>query len=119
MLRSAFIYNCVRAKGETIAVGVLHACDFGESLPTMLKDCLVYVISHEGTHQHQLLAEKHLTFKKAHKLAVTLEAAAKGSKEISTTATQQTESLHKECQLYAKIRKDNSPMGQATGCTPD
>ena len=83
-------------KGETIAayVAELRAlaehCDFGDSLSTMLQDRLVCGVNHEGI-QHRLLAEKDLTYKKAHELAVTLEAAAKGSKDISTTATQQIE----------------------------
>ena len=89
-------YNRARAKGETIAayVAALRAlaeyCNFGDSLSTMLRDRLVCGVNHEGI-QRRLLAEKDLTYKKAHGLAVTLEAAAKGSKDISTTATQQIE----------------------------
>ena len=55
-------YNRARAKGETIAAyaAALHAlaeyCDFGDSLSTMLRDCLVCGVNHEGI-QRRLLAE--------------------------------------------------------------
>jgi len=39
--------------------------------------------NHEGI-QRQLLAEKDLTYQKAHELALNLEVAAKGSKNISS-----------------------------------
>ena len=49
----------------------------------MLRDHLVCGVNHKGI-QRRLLSEKDLTYKKAHEIAITLEAAAKGSKDIST-----------------------------------
>ena len=77
-------YNRTHVKGETITayVAVLRTlseyCDFGDSLSTMLRDRFVYGINHEGI-QRRLLAEKDVTYKKVHELAVILEAAAKTS----------------------------------------
>ena len=80
-------YNHIRAKGESIAmyVAALHVlaehCEFGDTLPIMLRDCLVCGVNHAGI-QCRLLAEKNLTYKVAHELALNLEAAAKGSKDV-------------------------------------
>ena len=56
----------------------------------MLRDHLICGVNHERIQRH-LLSEKDLMYKKAHEIAITLEAAAKGSKNISTTTTQPIE----------------------------
>jgi len=68
-------------------------CEFGDTLPIMLRDGLVCGVNHEGI-QRQLLAEKNLIYKIAHELALNLEAEAKGNKDISSQQTsQQTEPI--------------------------
>ena len=49
-------------------------CEYGESLPDMLRDRLVVGINDEHI-QHRLLAEPKLTFAKAEKIALTIELA--------------------------------------------
>jgi len=99
IVQSFKFYNRIRAKEESITtyVAVLHVlaehCEFGDTLPIMLRDRLVCGINHEGI-QCRLLAEKNLTYKTAQELALYLEAAAKGSKDISSQQTsQQTEPI--------------------------
>lgn len=85
-------YNRIRAKGETIAayVAALRAlaehCEFGEYLKMMLRDRLVCGVNHEGI-QCRLLTEKNLSYDKALEIALSTEAAAKGSKDINAAST--------------------------------
>jgi len=91
--------SCIRhCKGENITAYIAalrtlaEHCNFGVTLLTMLRDCLVCGANHEGI-QCCLLSEKDLAYKKAHEIAITLEAAAKGSKDISITTTQPLEPI--------------------------
>ena len=70
---------------------------------------LVCGINHKGN-KHRLLKEKELTYKKVRELALTLEAAAKGSKDISTTATRQPELISN----YTKSVNSKQSAGKTT-----
>ena len=83
-------YNRAQGKGETIAVRISRVLRLWRFLIYYDTRSLGLWCNHEGI-QCRLLAAKDLTYKKAHELVVTLEAAAKGNKDISTTTTQQIE----------------------------
>ena len=81
-----------RQQGETVAMYVseLRALDqwynFGDSLESMLRDCLVVGIDNEAI-QRWLLSETTLTFKKVLELAQGLEVVAKNMREIQNGIT--------------------------------
>ena len=90
-------YNSSRATGESIAVFVAALCKIAEhcqykdTLKDMLRDCLVCGVNHEGI-QCKLLAEKNLTYEKALEIALTMETAEQGTKDLKvhdTTVAQQ------------------------------
>ena len=61
-------------------------CEFEDSLKMMLRDWPVCGVNHEGI-QRKLLTEKNLTYDKALEIALSAEAAAKGSKDINAAST--------------------------------
>ena len=92
-------YNRNRSKEELIAsyLAALRAlaeyCEYGESLNMMLRDKLVCGVNHEGI-QRRLLAEKDLIYDKALEIALTMEAAAKDTKDLLATSNSSTAELH-------------------------
>ena len=80
-------YNRVRAPGESIAafVASLHKiaehCEYKDTLKDMLRDWLVCGINHDGI-QRKLLAEKSFTYDKALEIALTMETAERGTKDL-------------------------------------
>ena len=71
----------------TVYVSELRAiaqyCNFGETLELMLRDRLVCGINDQQT-QKKLLAEKVLSFDKAMEIAVAIESATQGTRDISS-----------------------------------
>ena len=81
-----------RLQGESIASFVaalrnlaLH-CDYGGTLPQMLRDRLVCGVAHEGI-QRKLLAEKNLTYERAFSMAQMVETAEKDSLQLKKGRT--------------------------------
>ena len=81
----------VRKQGEGIAQYVAalrelaEQCNYGTSLPDMLRDRLVCGVNHEAT-QRRLLSEKDLTYEKALELATTIEMTEKNVKTLTSQA---------------------------------
>ena len=79
----------MRQCGESVAnyIAELRAlsqyCNFGDMLELMLRDRIVCGINDMQT-QKRLLAEKNLTFAKAREIALALESAVQGTRDIQT-----------------------------------
>ena len=79
----------IRQSGESVAnyIAELRAlsqyCNFGDTLELMLRDRIVCGINDMQT-QKRLLAEKNLTFTKAREIALALESAVQGTRDIQT-----------------------------------
>ena len=88
-------YNRTRAPGETIAAFVASLrkiaehCEYRNTLKDILRGRLVCGVNHEGI-QRKLLAEKNLTYEKALEIALTMETAEKGSKDLKTSEKSNT-----------------------------
>ena len=108
-------YNRTRAAGETVSTFVAalrqiaEHCEYRETLKDMIRDRLVCGINHEGI-QKKLLAEKNLTYERALVIALALESAEQGTKDLKSAATAAT-SLPKDLH-YASL---HPPNHQATG----
>ena len=82
-------YNRTRAAGESVATflaalrKVAEHCEYKDTLKDMLRDLLVCGVNHEGI-QRKLLSEKNLTYEKAWEIALTMETAEKGTKDLKT-----------------------------------
>ena len=80
-------YSRVRAPGESIAAFVASLrkiaehCEYKDTLKDMLRDWLVCGVNHDGI-QQKLLAEKNLTYDKALEIALTMETAEQGTKDL-------------------------------------
>ena len=80
-------YNRVRAPGESIAAFVASLrkiaehCEYKDTLKDMLRDRLVCEVNHDGI-QRKLLAEKNVMYDKALKIALTMETAEQGTKDL-------------------------------------
>ena len=87
IVQSFKFYNRVRAPGESIAafVASLHKiaehCEYKDTLKDMLRDRLVCEVNHDSI-QRKLLAEKNLMYDKALKIALTMETAEQGTKDL-------------------------------------
>ena len=68
-------------------------CDYSATLDDMLRDRQVYGVRNKHV-QKRLLAEKDLTFAKAKELAESMEAAAKGSKQIQEKFNLPAQGVH-------------------------
>ena len=80
-----------RKPGESVAAfmselrSIAKSCNFGDTLETILRDCIVCGIN-DAVIQCRLLSEKALTFKTALELAQSMESAAKNLKELSDSS---------------------------------
>ena len=103
-------YNRTRAAGETVSTFVAalrqiaEHCEYRETLKDMIRDRLVCRINHEGI-QKKLLAEKNLTYERALEIALALESAEQGTKDLKSAATAAT-SLPKDLH-YAALHPPN------------
>ena len=94
----------VRKPGESIATYIAELCtlsqycNFGETLELMLHDRILCGINDAQT-QKCLLAEKNLTYAKAREIALALETALQGSKDIQSSMPQ--DPVHKVSQQQA------------------
>ena len=77
----------IRAKEESIAAYLAalrelsEYCEYRDTLSEMIRDRLVCGVNHDGI-QRRLLAEKELKYDKAVELALAVEAAEKGSRDL-------------------------------------
>ena len=107
--------RALQAAGETVSTFVAalrqiaEHCEYRETLKDMIRDRLVCGINHEGI-QKKLLAEKNLTYERALEIALALESAEQGTKDLKSAATAAT-SLPKDLH-YASL---HPPNRQATG----
>ncbi len=82
----------VRDRAESVASypaalrELAEYCEYGDRLLEMLRDRLVCGVNHEGI-QCRLLAEKALTYEKAREIALAVEAAERGTKDLKPTRT--------------------------------
>ena len=94
----------IRRRGESVATyiselqGLAQFCNYGDSLETMLRDCLVCGINDESI-QRRLLGESTLTFKKVFELAQGMETVSKDVREMlgplqQPSAGQPPEEIH-------------------------
>ena len=92
-------YNRTREAGETVSTFVAtlrqiaEYCDYKETLNDMIRDRLVCGINHEGI-QKKLLAEKNLTYEKALEIALAMETAEQGTKDLKSATTTLPKDLH-------------------------
>ena len=91
----------VRESGESVAnyIAELQAlsqyCNFGETLQSMLRDRIVWCGINDTQTQKHLLAEKNLAYAKTKEIALAVESAVQGTKDIQTPSSdrQETEQL--------------------------
>ena len=92
-----FQFNmCVRKSDQTVSAYIAELrrltehCQFGVTLDDMLKDRLVCGVS-DGQMQKRLLAEDELTFARAQKLCLSMEAASRDAGILAGTSTRAVE----------------------------
>ena len=106
-----------RAPNESIAAylaacrEIAQYCEFGESLPEMLRDRLVHGVNHEAI-QKKLLSEKDLTYEKALSLAQSIEASEKHAKYMKT-GFQKPPSLEQPLLYTASSTRLHAPSGSS------
>jgi len=67
-------------------------CEYKETLKDILRDRPVCGVNHEGI-QHKLLAEKNLPYEKALEIALTMETAEKGTKDLKANGNQRVKTV--------------------------
>ena len=93
-------YNRTRAPGESVSTFVAalcqiaEYCEYNETLNDMIRDWLVCGVNHERI-QKKFLAKKDLTYEKALEMALAVETAEQGTKDLkSVTGTTLPKDLH-------------------------
>ena len=103
-----------RAPGETVAAYVAalreiaEHCNYGTSLPEMLRDRLVCGVNHDGI-QKKLLAEKELDFDKAYSVAVAIEVAERDTKNLKAERSHSNPVLYSHSKERGKSSTKMSP----------